>query len=56
LVAYRLLQRENNQSPAQTSDQNRCPVFMVPNLDRDNVAGLEVLELPLEILGAFIDL
>jgi hypothetical protein len=56
LVANGLFQRENNQVPAQTSDQNRRPVFVVPDLDRDNASGLKRFDLPLEIARTLIDL
>ena len=54
LVANGLFQRENNQSPAQTSDQNRRPIFVVPDLDRDNASGLKRFDLTLEIVRAGI--
>jgi hypothetical protein len=38
LFADRLFQRENNEMPAQTSDENRWPIFVVADLDTENVA------------------
>ena len=38
LFADRLFEWKNNQMSAQTSDQNRRPIFMVADLDRDNAA------------------
>jgi len=53
LVADRLLQRQNNQLPAQTSDQKRRPVLVVSNLNGDNTARPEHFKPRLEIPGAF---
>jgi hypothetical protein len=55
LVTNGLFQRKNNQAPAQTSDQNRGPIFVVPDLDRDNASGFKRFDLPLEIARTFID-
>ncbi len=55
LIADRLLQGKNNQPLAQTSDQNRRPIFVVSDLDRDDASGAEHVDLSLEIARAFFD-
>src|SRR6266536_6489763 len=56
LIADRLFQRKNNQSPAQTSDQNRRPIFVVSDLDCDNAAGVKHFDLRLEIARSLFNL
>ena len=53
LVADRLFERENNEPPAQASDENRRPIFMVSDLNSDNIARAECFKQNLEIAGAF---
>jgi hypothetical protein len=55
LIADRLFQGKNNQPLPQTSDQNRRPIFVVSDLDRDNASGAEHVDLSLEIARAFFD-
>ena len=56
LVADRLFQRENNQALAQTRDQDRRPVFVVSDLNRDDTTRREHLNIGLEVAGAFFDI
>jgi hypothetical protein len=41
LLPNGLVQRQNNQLLAQTRDENRRPIFVVPNLHRDDCACTE---------------
>jgi len=52
LIVDRLFQRENNEPPAQTSDQDRGPVLVVSDLNSDNAAGREHFKIGLEVAGA----
>jgi len=53
LVVHRLFQWENNQVSAQTRNQDRRPVFVVSDLNSDDTAGREHLNIGLEVRGAF---
>src|SRR5947199_686233 len=53
LVVHRLFQWENNQVLAQTRNQDRRPVFVVSDLNGDNAARREHLNIGLEGAGAF---
>ena len=53
LIADRLFQGKNNQPLAQTSDQNRRPIFVVSDLNSDNTARRELFKLPFELARAF---
>ena len=53
LVIDRLFQWENNQVSAQTRNQDRRPVFVVSDLNGDDTARREHLNVRLEVAGAF---
>ena len=53
LVVHRLFQWENHQVSAQTRDQDRWPVFVVSDLNSDDTARREHLNIGLEVAGAF---
>jgi hypothetical protein len=55
LFAGRLFQRENNQMPGQTSDKNRWPIFVIADLDTENVAFAKDIDPFQQITRALFD-
>jgi hypothetical protein len=55
-VADRLLNWNNNELFPQTSDENRWPIAMVPDLDCEHASRLEIVDLSFEIPGPAINL
>ena len=55
LIADRLFQGKDNQALAQSCDQNRRPIFMIANLDRDNAMLGEDVDPRLELPRALFD-
>src|SRR4029077_8608628 len=56
MFADRLFERKNNQTPAQTTDQNRWPIFMVADLDSENVAFCENVNASQQVASALFNL
>src|SRR6266508_994596 len=56
LFADRLFERKNGQMPAQTTEQNRRPIFMVADLHAENVAFTKDVHPLQEITCALFDL
>ena len=55
-MADRLFERKDNQPLAQASDQDRWPVFMIANLERDHTTLGEAGDFRLEIARTFFDI
>ena len=55
-MADRLLQRKDNQPLAQAGDQDRGPIFMIANLDRDHTTLGEALDFRFEIARTCFDI
>src|ERR1700720_89839 len=55
MFAHRLFQRENNQMPAQATDQNRWPIFMVADLDCENVSLMENVDALQQVASALFN-
>jgi hypothetical protein len=55
-AADRLFQWQNNQPPAQTSDQNRRPIFVIADLNRNDLARIEELDLRLDLARSLFNL
>ena len=55
-MADRLFQRQDDQPLAQTSDQERRPIFMIANLDRDHTTFGEAVDFRFEIASTCFDI
>ena len=55
-MADRLFERKDNQPLAQASDQDRRPIFMIANLERDHTTLSEAVDFRLEIACTFFDI
>src|SRR5260370_34241802 len=55
LIADRWFQGKDNQALAQSCDQNRWPIFVVTNLDRNNAMLGEDVDRRLEFLRSLFD-
>jgi hypothetical protein len=56
LIADRLFQGKDNQALAQSCDQNRRPIWMITDLDRDNAMLGEDVDLRLEVPRALFNI
>src|SRR6516164_8781160 len=56
VIADRLFERQNNQPPAQTGDQNRRPIIVIADLNCDDLARIERADLGSELARLFFDL
>jgi hypothetical protein len=55
-VADRLLNRNNNELFPQTSDENRWPIFVIADLNRDDLTCIERLDLRFELARSLVNL
>jgi hypothetical protein len=51
-----LLKRKNNQAFAQTRDENRRPIFVIADLDPDDIAGTKYVDFRYEIARSLFNL
>jgi len=56
LVVDGFFERKNNQLLAQASDQNRWPIFMIADLNREDLACIEDVDLRCEMARSLFDL
>ncbi len=55
-MADRLFERKDNQPLAQASDQDRRPIFVIANLERDHTTLGEAVDFRLEIARTLFDI
>ena len=56
LCADRFIERENHDSSLQTGEEDRRPIGVIPNLNREDAAGIEHVDLAFEVARLLIDL